>query len=379
MAKSDADNGSFELAFGGDTSLGDRYLSRLKNAAHFKRLESDPLSFFRALEPLVTDTDQVLVNLETVLLEAPLSRVSERKKYCGTDAPGRTLSALRALNVRAVSLANNHAVDFGLAGLKQSLLWLHKHGLVGIGAGEDLRRASRPLKIETSIGNVYIVAGFEFRRLYRRYGFYAEKARSGVFGFELTAINALSEQVRSIRASDSEAFIIAFPHWGGAKNYVPPTPKVEVANQSLWTAGVDLVLGHGAHNFQKCVASGHASTVFSLGNFVFNSPGRYAKFGALPFSVVARLSLYRADGLLGSTLRLYPILSDNRSTSYSPRPATELEALQIFHSLQSQPGSNAPFEFNRDERGWHLVRRTYRAKTSGLKGDRPAGLCGTKQ
>lgn len=132
-------------------------------------------------------------------------------------------------------------------------------------------------------------------------------------------------------------------------------------NAELLDSGADLVIGHGAHRMQEVLLARSGTTVFSIGNFVFNSPGRYRSHEAPPYSIVARLDLARDDSGTSGGLRLYPILSDNRVTGFQPRPVTGSEAKEVHALLRSRAVSGTEFDtaiaLDKDERGWHLACR----------------------
>jgi UDP-N-acetylmuramoyl-tripeptide--D-alanyl-D-alanine ligase len=347
------------LVFGGDTSLGDTYLGRTRGSETLERLALRPLSFFEKLEPLICDKDRFILNLETVLSDQPGAPVHEEKKYCGSDAPERTIGVLKAIGVDAVSLANNHAMDFGADRLCATVALLRNSGVDVLGAGECLAEAAEPWRTDSSWGNIYVLAGFEIRKKYQKvYRFYAEKGKPGVNGFELEQHNGLATAIGLIRKRDPESLIIVFLHWGGSANYVPPTAPMWDANEGFLEAGADFVLGHGAHNLQQCLASPVGTTVFSLGNFVFNSPGEYEKLSASPFSVVGRLELGGSRGARTAILKLYPILSNNRRTGYRPRPVTEREAREVFRILSADGRQDfgRAFDLDHDHRGWYVAR-----------------------
>lgn len=346
------------IVFGGDTSLGDAYLKKVKSSKHFDRLTYNPLSFFEAVEPLITDKYHFIINLETVLSDEPKTYFAA-KRYCGWDSPERTISIMKAIGIDSVSLANNHTMDFGPDNLMKTISLLREADIQVVGAGKNIAHASEPWKICSPLGDIYILAAFELRKEYKeRFRFYATRDEPGVNYFRLERSNRLSQAVSAIRHSDPDALIIAFPHWGGAVNYGPPTRGMWDTNEGLLEAGAHLVLGHGSHNVQRCFASLVGTTVFSIGNFVFNSPGRYKLLNALPYSLIARLGLGRSRGEWTGTLKLYPIVSDNLQTGFRPRPATETEALEVFQflSMEGKHNFSRAFELQRDDRGWHIVR-----------------------
>jgi hypothetical protein len=85
--------------------------------------------------------------------------------------------------------------------------------------------------------------------------------------------------------------------------------------------------------------------VYSIGNFVFGSPGRYALFNARPYSAIAELALEVAeDGSVHKFLRLYPIVTDNAITNYRGRFVTEAEYAEVSVLLAQQSRVGAHFD-----------------------------------
>jgi UDP-N-acetylmuramoyl-tripeptide--D-alanyl-D-alanine ligase len=348
------------LVLVGDTSMGDRYLDRpdapeLAEASH--RLENDPWSFVESVAPLVDDASLLVANLETVLAVRPADPFGGKKRYQGWDLPDRTLAILQRLGVDAVSLANNHSMDFGAAPLLATIAHLEAAGIVPIGAGAHEAAAARPLTLAAPFGNLHIFAGYEVRRSYaHKWGFYASSGAPGVNALSNGANTSVSDAVARTRAADPGSVIIVCPHWSGPQNYQWATDEMVTLNEEFLSAGADLVIGHGAHRMQEIMSGPQGTTVFSLGNFVFNSPGRYAQFHAPPFSLVARLDLERQSSGLTADLRLYPIVSDNLATHFRPRPVQASEAVEVHDVLFRRGGAvRDDFALERDERGWCLT------------------------
>ena len=94
-------------------------------------------------------------------------------------------------------------------------------------------------------------------------------------------------------------------------------------------AGYDLVIGHHPHLAQDVDIVDGMPVIYSLGNFVFGSPGRYTK--RFPgYSLVARTYL-GADGL--RAIELSCIVTDNDRVNYQPRPCTGAQAETLMRSL----------------------------------------------
>jgi hypothetical protein len=126
-------------------------------------------------------------------------------------------------------------------------------------------------------------------------------------------------QINTLKRVHPGIFIIVFPHWG--ENYRLRTEAQKMAAIALADAGADLVLGHGAHCFQEIERINRTWVFYGIGNFVFNSPGRYRKFNAPPISLIAQLQVKNSQ----LTLKLYPIFTSNLETHYQCRFATENE------------------------------------------------------
>ena len=202
--------------------------------------------------------------------------------------------------------------------MRQSLEALETRSIAWFGAGTNELLASAPLVRDFIIGEkrfrLVVVAGFEHRWDYRlAYGFYAKKGRGGVNGWTR---RKAADQIRQIRQVDQHAFIVALPHWG--RNYRFKTGAQTKLAHALIDAGADLVMGHGSHILQEIEHYRGRWILYSLGNFVFNSPGRYQKESVHPFSLAARLEVSEQADVLALTLRLYPIFSDNLITNYQP-------------------------------------------------------------
>lgn len=342
------------FVFVGDTSLGDRYLVTRDLS---ERLESNPWSFVELLAPLVDDKSLLVANLETVLGEGLADPFGGMKDYQGWDQPERTLLILRRLGVDVVSLANNHAKDYGAAPLLATIAHLKAAGITVFGAGTDAAEAARPLSFAAAFGNLHIFAGFEFGANYAgKWDFYASNDAPGVNPLSNGAAPGVTAAVARTRANDPRSVIIVYPHWG--RNYEWATDRTIELSKEILSAGADLVIGHGAHQMQQIISGPEGTTLFSLGNFVFNSPGRYGKLNAPPFSLVARLDLEQQGGGIAGCLRLYPIVSDNLETGFRPRPVREREALEVYDVLagRGDSGFRDDFTLELNERGWHLHR-----------------------
>lgn len=234
------------------------------------------------------------------------SPLEGKKSFIHKGHVEKTPQTLREHKIRTVSLANNHTMDHGLEGLRQTLIILRENGMKAMGAGLTAAEAAQPYVEEFKIGSrifkLAVIAAFEYDEVYDRdHRFYAEHDRGGV---NVLSNNGIKRQIEQLKRDD--AFVVVFPHWG--ENYEWKTePQTEFAHR-LIEAGADLIVGHGAHMTQEIEKYQGRWIVYNLGNFMFNSQGRYQLLNVAPFSLAAQLRLAaKGDGWL-KTVRLYPIV-----------------------------------------------------------------------
>ena len=341
------------IAFGGDTSLGDAYIKRVNSKELSHRLQSNPESFFSKIAPLL-QADKCILNLETVLHASPKGGPAD-KPYRGWDDPSRTLPALKSLGVDAVSLANNHTVDFDYDNLFATMDELDRSGISRFGAGRTLEEAQAPLKLSLTVDDEpldVLVFGFQkYAAVLDRYGFYASSATPGVSPLvDRRAAAVLSEA----RRANPDALIIAFPHWG--QNYKWASQKMQERGQLLLDSGANIVIGHGAHMLQQVGSHKNKPLIYSSGNCVFNSVGRYTIEGSIPYSFICRLEIGRHQGRIHIQPKLYPIISDNQETNWLPAPASDDQMDQVIAALNARNSELGykPVERQRDSLGWYV-------------------------
>ena len=96
---------------------------------------------FRETENIIRNSDIALANLEAPLTESV--NVLMEKKFVLKTAPA-TASAIKTAGFDVVTLANNHIMDYGADGLKDTIDLLDKAGIRHTGAGQDLKEARTP-------------------------------------------------------------------------------------------------------------------------------------------------------------------------------------------------------------------------------------------
>jgi Bacterial capsule synthesis protein PGA_cap len=220
----------------GDVMLGRRVAERL-DGGRPEGVWSDELA------ELCRSCDALVCNLECCISARGSHTTRVAHKPFFFRAPPAAVAALAAAGVSAVSLANNHALDYEATALTDTLEHLATAGIAAAGAGADLQQARR--------GTVVSAGGLRLGLLGAtdhplEYG--AAVDAPGVAFARLSA--GLPEWVASelARLRAEADVVVAFPHWGAPMATAPARWQRRRAGD-LFAAGADLVAGHSAHVF----------------------------------------------------------------------------------------------------------------------------------
>lgn len=325
VARKPVDGKTFTATFLGDIGFGESYMHR-RRATDLQRILGTQGHGYSLvdLHGILGLGDLNIANLETPLSGRPDIGLQGRKKYLGWSDPDRTVAALQQAGIDAVCLANNHALDCGQTGLSETLTRLDRARITGFGAGPHAEAAGHPLIHRFTAGGIdrslVVFPGFEFRGRYdSRYRWYAKSGRAGV---AVISADQIARQIALLRDILPDPTFVAFPHWG--TDYTQTNDRQVAYAGELAAAGIDLIIGHGAHVAQPFQMVDGCPVLFNLGNFVWNTPGRFGGTEAMPYGAAATLTFTRAQKA-GPRLRIYPLVVDNMLTQFQNRPVTEAE------------------------------------------------------
>ena len=186
--------------------------------------------------------DFVICNLECCISARgdPTERI--RQKPFFFRGPPQAVRSLAAIGVLAVGLANNHALDYEVEALVETLELLGEAGIVVAGAGRDQPGPRRGAIVEAGGRRLGLVAVSDHPR-----EFAAGRDTPGIAYGDLRAVPdwLAGELARLDRECDH---VVAFPHWGPNMTTEPAGWQRRAAAE-LQEAGADLVAGHSAHVF----------------------------------------------------------------------------------------------------------------------------------
>ncbi len=176
------------------------------------------------------------------------------------------VSYMNDLGVDIVSLANNHAYDYGEDAFLDTMTTLKQADITYIGAGTDLQSARRPAYYIVNDMKIAFIAATQIERNDYPDTKGATDSSAGVFRCMDSA--NLIETIKEAKANSD--FVIVYLHWGTENEAVIDWLQEKQAPE-VAEAGADLIIGDHPHCLQPIGVVQGVPVIYSLGNFWFNS------------------------------------------------------------------------------------------------------------
>lgn len=247
--------------------------------------------------PLLAGADARVCSLGCPLSDRGTPR-RERVVELRTDA--RNVAVLRAAAIDAVSVANDHVLDFGQEALHETLRILDNAGIHRAGAGPDLAEASRPA--------VFAAGGFRVALLAFTDNEPDRAATEGRPGVHYVPVDAddprarqLFDGIRRVRA-DADLVLVS-AHWDGHRGD-EVLPAQRHFGRVLVEAGADVVFGHSSHVLRGVEVYRGRPILYSTGDFVGDGTVYPVEGNARSMAFVLD-----TDGAVPARLRLHPTVS----------------------------------------------------------------------
>jgi len=237
----------------------------------------DPATAFGPVASVLKSGDLTLLNLETAITE----RGSPQPKTYHFRAPVAAFEAVRAAGVDAVSLANNHTLDYGQVGLTDTLAAAKAAQYPVFGAGANATEAYAPWY--TTVNGVS-VAVLGFNQVHELAAAWAARDDRPGIAMAFDTERALG----AVRAARARAdVVVVFNHWG-TEGVSCPNGEQKSFAAALIAAGADVVLGAHAHTLQGSGWQGPAFVAYGMGNFLWYGDSRSTETGVLRLRVRGR-------------------------------------------------------------------------------------------
>jgi poly-gamma-glutamate capsule biosynthesis protein CapA/YwtB (metallophosphatase superfamily) len=220
-----------------------------------KEMIEHPSEIYGDLLPILNDADLGIVNLEGVFLQDMGKGII--KDGIQISFPDDYVKSLTSASLNLACLANNHAMDFGIEGLKRTVSVLSRNNIYSIGSSFTQEEMFAPFCFEREgyrLGIINISEG--------------EEGKANAKGMGVAPINLLALKERLESLKQEVDFIVLIIHAGREYLRTPP-PYIQEIYHQLVDFGANLIVGHHPHVYQGIEIYKNSPIFYSLGNFLF--------------------------------------------------------------------------------------------------------------
>jgi poly-gamma-glutamate synthesis protein (capsule biosynthesis protein) len=282
----------------GYVELAEEAHGRIRRPVDFAYIWGDALEELEARSP-----DLRVINLETSVTTSD----EALPKGINYRMHPANVPCLRAAAIDCCVLANNHVMDWGTAGLLETLDTLKEAGLATAGAGRDSEEADRPAVLEAAGRGRVLVFGFGHTSSGIPRDWAAGAGRPGVSvlpDLSNRTADRVAERVRRFRRRGD--LVVTSIHWGGNWGYSIPRQQREFAHRLIEADAADVVHGHSSHHPRAIEVHEGRPILYGCGDFINDYEG------------ISGHEEFRSDLVLAYFLTLDPLSSRLRRLEMTP-------------------------------------------------------------
>ncbi|KAF0220757.1 MAG: putative enzyme of poly-gamma-glutamate biosynthesis [Geobacteraceae bacterium] len=238
----------------------------IRKPADFSYIWGDALATLDREAP-----DARIINLETSVTR---SEDYWRGKGINYRMHPENIPAITKAKIDVCALANNHVLDWGYAGLAETLQTLHNAGLKGAGAGRDIREAEAPALLEVKGKGRVLVFSFGAESSGIPESWAAAEKRPGVnllHDLSEMTVHTIKAKIRKVKRQGD--IVIASVHWGGNWGFDIPREQTEFARKLIDEAGIDVIHGHSSHHVKGIEVYRDKPIIYGCGDFINDYEG----------------------------------------------------------------------------------------------------------
>jgi len=232
----------------------------------FAYIWGDALEEFR-----LTNPDARIINLETAVTSSPEFWAGKGINY---RMQPKNIPCITAAKIDCCVLSNNHVLDWGYAGLKETLTTLTGANLKAAGAGRSLLEAEAPAVIEVAGKGRVLVFGFGDESSGIPWLWGARRDRPGVNllpDLSGDTVRRIAKRISGLKQKGD--WVVASIHWGGNWGYEILSAQREFAHRLIDQALVDVVHGHSSHHPKGIEVYKGKPILFGCGDFLNDYEG----------------------------------------------------------------------------------------------------------
>lgn len=246
--------------------LAERANGPIKQPARWPYIWGDALDELERVKP-----DLRIINLETAITE---SDDYWKGKGINYRMHPRNIPAIRLAKIDVSALANNHVLDWGYSGLKETLKTLKKAHIRFSGAGQNLKEAEAPAVVEVEEKGRVILFSFGSKTSGIPESWAASEDKPGVTllkDLSYQTVRQIKDKVEKVKQKGD--IVIASIHWGSNWGYDIPPEQRRFAHKLIDDAGVDIIHGHSSHHIKGIEVYKKRLIIYGCGDFLNDYEG----------------------------------------------------------------------------------------------------------
>ncbi len=259
------------------------YESYVKDAREYVKLAESkngpipkPVSFDYIWGDALPHLNRFAPDLRIINLETSITTSEEywKGKEINYRMNPKNTPCLTAAKIDYCSLANNHVLDWGYSGLRETLDTLAKAHINSSGAGENIEAAQSPAIMEVKDKGRIVVFSVGSRTSGVPADWVATKDSPGINLLKDTSSNEIghiSEMVNCVKMRND--FVVVSIHWGSNWGYDISEEERQFAHKLVDKAGVDLIYGHSSHHTKGVEVYKNKLVLYGCGDFLNDYEG----------------------------------------------------------------------------------------------------------
>ncbi len=293
------------ISAAGDCSLGN-HIQQDYNSSFNQAYDTEGGAeyFLRNVKDIFATDDMTIVNLEGVLTTSNAAAAGRTYNIKGDPSYARILTEG---SVEAVSMANNHRLDFGTEGTKDT---------------EEALNAENILYAYDKNVAIYETQGIQI-------GYVSVNEVAWGQGSE----DLVAEGIDKLKAAGVDLIFVAC-HWGVEKDNYPESYQLQLGRKCI-DMGADLVIGHHPHVLQGIEEYKGKLIIHSLGNFCFGANRSPSDMDTMIFQQTFTFIDGELSGDMDAKVIPCSISSVTKRNNFQPTPLEGEEAVRVINRLNT--------------------------------------------
>ena len=224
--------------------------------------DGDYTSFFGTFVVDIKKVDYAVTNLECPVTN---NKTPILKSGPNIKGPLNAIKPLKKVGFNLATLANNHILDYGEKGVKDTIESCFKEQIDTVGAGSSISDA-RKFFVKKIKGKSFGFINFAENE----YCAATEKT------YGANTVNPIANYYDIVKAKKEVDYLLVIAH-GGREHYQLPSPEVRDRYRFYIDSGADVVVAHHPHCYSGYETYNNKNIFYSLGNFLFDYKSKYQK------------------------------------------------------------------------------------------------------